>query len=225
MLNVHGTSSIAAFAPDPNLHYSHRHLSALRRSDLRRVEMFSTCGSPNVSMRTHLQSDTANGSATPPAPAARSAKQRVAKSAVSDEELEAQYSKMAETFLQTGLDIDVVKTARKYFGGSENTRCGPTAQLYSELEDGGLPPNAVRLIVLPVADAPQISSFGAPHASLSLALRNMAGWAPMPAFLMRADAAAMHALRMCRSLGVLHLRCAMALTPRTCGFRRRCTLL
>ena len=69
---------------------------------------------------------------------------------------------MADTFMRSGLNIETLKTARKYFGGAENTRCGPTAQLYSELEEGGLPPNAVRLIVLPVADAPEISSFGVP---------------------------------------------------------------
>ena len=68
---------------------------------------------------------------------------------------------MADRFVQQGLRVDAIKEARRYFTGIDHMRHGQEAKLYTELDEGGLAPNAVRILVLPLDDAPEMSSVGA----------------------------------------------------------------
>jgi hypothetical protein len=80
-----------------------------------------------------------------------------AETAITDADLQKTYEKMAATFLERGIDANFVNSVRKYFSAGSTMSHGQEAQPYSQL-DGGLPPNGVRLLVLPVS--PQISSYG-----------------------------------------------------------------
>jgi hypothetical protein len=79
---------------------------------------------------------------------------------VSDAKLQQTYVEMASRFLTEGIDVDAITDARKYFTGVDHLRHGQEARLYSKLEEGGLATNAVRLLVLPLDDAPVMSSVG-----------------------------------------------------------------
>lgn len=79
---------------------------------------------------------------------------------VSDTNLQQTYAGMASRFLTEGINVDAIRDARKYFTGVDHLRHGQEARLYSKLEEGGLATNAVRLLVLPLDDAPVMSSVG-----------------------------------------------------------------
>jgi hypothetical protein len=85
---------------------------------------------------------------------------RPAKCAVSDDDLRTKYEQMSAKFAERGVRTDAIKDARRYFTGVDQLRHGQEAKLYSQLDDGALPPNAVRLLVLPLDDAPEMSSIG-----------------------------------------------------------------
>ena len=89
--------------------------------------------------------------------------QSTPKSLVSDEALQATYAAMAEKFRASGINIQAIESARVYFNGLDHVGHSQEAKLYSELETGSLPENAVRILVLPLADSPQMSSAGAPN--------------------------------------------------------------
>ena len=78
-----------------------------------------------------------------------------------DEQLQQRYSAMAEQFLAHGMDTKAIDGISGYFDGMQHRRHGQEAKQYTELDSGSLPDNAVRLLVLPLGDAPVMASTGA----------------------------------------------------------------
>jgi hypothetical protein len=89
----------------------------------------------------------------------------ISEAAVADSALKQSYEQMAATFLERGIDVKFVNNIKRYFSTGSTLSHSQEAQPYSQLEEGSLPPNGVRLLVLPVA--PHISSYGA-HAPNAL---------------------------------------------------------
>lgn len=82
------------------------------------------------------------------------------KTMVADDKLQSKYTAMAQKFVNEGINVEAIKESRVYFTGLDHS--GPCqAKLYCNLDSGGLPANAVRILVLPVSDSPQMSSAGA----------------------------------------------------------------
>jgi hypothetical protein len=79
---------------------------------------------------------------------------------VSNSELEQQYMEMAAAFKATGLNKQAIQGIQEFFFEHGASRT-PVPQPYSSLPTGGLPPNAVRLLVLPLATDDTMDRYGA----------------------------------------------------------------
>lgn len=93
--------------------------------------------------------------------------QRMPKCLVADDALQRAYQTMADKFQDSGIDVESIEAARVYFTGLDHVGHSQEAKLYSNLGSGSLPKNAVRILVLPLADSQQMSSAGAALAPAS----------------------------------------------------------
>ena len=95
-----------------------------------------------------------------------------AKCFVSDDALCRKYKEMASDFLQSGVKTEAISKARPFFTGVDHIHHSLEAKAYAELDEP-LPPNAVRLLVLPLGDAPEMSSLGAHPSTLTPCCSNI----------------------------------------------------